>query len=567
MFLLLFMAAILCVQGQSLIFKSHAPKYEVRAVWLTTIGGIDWPHSYAQSAKSIEKQKKELCDILDRLRNAQINTVLLQTRVRGTVIYPSEYEPWDGCLSGFPGKGPGYDALRFAVDECHKRGMELHAWVVTMPVGKWNALGCKRLRTRYPGLVRKIGPDGYMNPEDGRTGDYLAKVCREIACRYDVDGIHLDYIRYPETWNIKVGKDKGRGYITHIVEKIHHAVKAEKPWVKMSCSPVGKFDDLARYWSHGWNAYTKVCQDAQGWLRAGLMDELFPMMYFRNDQFFPFAIDWAEQSQGRIVAPGLGIYFLDPKEGNWKIGDVTKEMYHLRNIGLGYAFFRNRFFLDNTQGIYDFTTKEFNRSLALVPPMTWESKKIPVPPSSLSLKQGDGYTVLSWMNDARYEDGGGVAGSYIYNNVYASRRYPVDVTDPANLVAARVSADRVVLSDAANGLPLYYAVTSMDRYGNESSPVQSHQEPVRELASKFGKANMLACDGESVTLPGEIKKLDVSYLVVENWEGQRIAVRRMSGNSLNVSLLNEGVYVLQVVNHRGVKHALGTFILKKNAKS
>ncbi len=567
MFLLLFAAVTLCLQGQSLIFKSRAPKYEVRAVWLTTIGGIDWPHSYAQSAQSVERQKKELRDILDRLRKAHVNTVLLQTRVRGTMIYPSEYEPWDGCLSGFPGKGPGYDALQFAVDECHRRGMEIHAWVVTIPVGKWNALGCKKLRTRYPGLIRKIGPDGYMNPEDGRTGDYLAKVCREIAGRYDVDGIHLDYIRYPETWNIKVSRDKGRGYITRIVEKIHHAVKSEKPWVKMSCSPVGKFDDLTRYWSHGWNAYTKVCQDAQGWLRAGLMDELFPMMYFRNDQFFPFAIDWAEQSDGKIVAPGLGIYFLDPKEGNWKLGDVTKEMYHLRNIGLGYAFFRNKFFLDNTQGIYDFTTKEFNRSLALVPPMTWQSRKIPMPPSSFSLRQGNGYTVLSWANDRRYEDGEGVAGSYIYNNVYASRCCPVDVTDPANLVAARVEAGKVVLSDADNGLPLYYAVTSMDRYGNESRPVQSHREAVRSLAPKYGKANRLVCDGECVTLPGEIKKLDVSYLVVENWEGQRVAVRRMNGNSVNVSLLRNGMYVLQVVNHRGVKHALGTFVLKKKAKS
>lgn len=104
--------------------------------------------------------------------------------------------------------------------------------------------------------------------------------------------------------------------ITSIVRNIHDKVKRLKPWVKMSCSPIGKFDDLSRYWSHGWNAYTKVCQDAQGWLRDGLMDELFPMMYFRNDQFFPFAIDWAEQSHGKIVAPGLGIYFLDPKEGN-----------------------------------------------------------------------------------------------------------------------------------------------------------------------------------------------------------------------------------------------------------
>ena len=115
-----------------------------------------------------------------------------------------------------------------------------------------------------------------MNPEDSRTSDYLAGICREITHRYNVDGIHLDYIRYPETWKIKVSRDQGRNYITRIVKKIHNAVKSEKPWVKMSCSPVGKYDDLSRYWSHGWNANTKVCQDAQGWLRDGLMDELFP---------------------------------------------------------------------------------------------------------------------------------------------------------------------------------------------------------------------------------------------------------------------------------------------------
>ena len=115
------------------------PKHEVRAVWLTTIGGLDWPHSYAQSTASVERQKKELRDILDRLQAIGVNTVLLQTRIRGTVIYPSAREPWDGCLSGFPGKSPGYDALQYAIDECHRRGMELHAWIVTIPVGKWDA--------------------------------------------------------------------------------------------------------------------------------------------------------------------------------------------------------------------------------------------------------------------------------------------------------------------------------------------------------------------------------------------------------------------------------------------
>ena len=98
--------------GSSIIYNSLAPKHEVRAVWLTTIGGIDWPHSYSQSPYSAKKQQQELCQILDRLQQAKINTVLIQTRIRGTMIYPSDYEPWDGCLSGFPGKTPGYDPCR-----------------------------------------------------------------------------------------------------------------------------------------------------------------------------------------------------------------------------------------------------------------------------------------------------------------------------------------------------------------------------------------------------------------------------------------------------------------------
>ena len=156
---------------------SKFPKHEVRAVWLTTIGGLDWPRSYARDAASVARQQRELTDILDRLQRAGINTVLLQVRIRGTVIYPSLLEPVDGCLSGVPGKQPGYDALQFAIDECHQRGMELHAWVVTIPVGKWNAMGCRELRKKYPLLIKKIGDEGYMDPENRQTATYLADIC------------------------------------------------------------------------------------------------------------------------------------------------------------------------------------------------------------------------------------------------------------------------------------------------------------------------------------------------------------------------------------------------------
>ena len=209
--------------------KAETPKHEVRAVWLTTIGGIDWPHSYSSTT-----QKAELITILDQLQQAGINTVLIQTRVRATTIFPTTTEPWDGCLTGHPGTSPGYDPLQMCIDECHKRGMECHAWIVTIPVGKWNGTGCKQLRQKYPTLIRKIGDEGYMNPEMPQTGDYLAQFCAEVTRRYDVDGIHLDYIRYPETWKLKVSRPQGRQYITDIVTKINRAVKSLKPWVKLS---------------------------------------------------------------------------------------------------------------------------------------------------------------------------------------------------------------------------------------------------------------------------------------------------------------------------------------------
>lgn len=546
--------------GQSFYAVNPNPKYEVRAVWLTTIGGIDWPHSYAQSERSAEKQKEELIAILDRLQKANINTVLLQTRIRATTIYPSQYEPWDGCLSGFPGKSPGYDALQFAIDECHKRGMEVHAWVVTIPVGKWNSYGCRQLRKRFPRLIKRIDQDGYMDPEATQTGCYLAEMCREIVQRYDVDGIHLDYIRYPETWKFRISKDQARGNITRIVEKIHQAVKKEKPWVKMSCSPIGKFDDLSRYWSHGWNAYTKVAQDAQAWLKDGLMDELFPMMYFRGDQFFPFAIDWKEHSYGKIIAPGLGIYFLDPKEGKWNISDITSELYHLRNIGEGHAFFRNKFLLDNHQGVYDFVTAHFNRYPALVPPMTWESNKRPQQPVTLRIEENEGTTTLRWDNSLQYEDGTAIKTPSIYNNVYASKEYPVDVHDARNLILTRTT--RRQLTTRTGNTPTYYAVTTTDGFGNESRAKQLNQKAVVKTTTRYGKACRLTTTGESIILPSSIHETDCQYIIVKNMQEQAVYITKPQNRKINIKKIKDGIYTLNCVNYRNIEHTLGTFIKK-----
>lgn len=526
--------------------QAQSPKYEVRAVWLTTLNGLDWPRSHGR-----ERQQQELCATLDCLRSAGVNTVLLQTRVRATTIYPSDLEPWDGCLTGTPGRHPGYDALQFCIDECHKRGMELHAWVVTIPVGKWNALGCRELRKKYPKLLRKIGDEGYLDPEQPETSRYLARICREIVSRYDVDGIHLDYIRYPETWRLKTSRQQGRSHITRIVRAVSEAVKAGKPWVKMSCSPIGKHDDLLRYRSGGWNARTAVCQDAQQWLRDGLMDELFPMMYFRDNQFFPFLIDWQENSYGRTIGAGLGIYFLDPHEGRWQLSDVTRQLSNMRSEGVGQCYFRSKFLTDNIKGIYDYVCRH-NIQPALVPPMTWAGVPAPQDPKDLYLTKNG---TLWWRTSEAQQST--ATSSPLHYNIYASRQYPVDTSKPENLVAVRVSNQQLQVPSG-----LYYAVCAVDRYGQESAPRQLADQ-LQQSRPRESHLDIERTDGNWLYLPVKGQTLDAEYVVIETLQGQQLLTRPYRGTRLNISKLPDGLYVLRSLGRKGVSHRIGQFSIKR----
>lgn len=542
--LLLFLIVMWCMMPM------HAqPKHEVRAVWLTTIGGIDWPRTYAHDGMGISMQKDEFCRMLDRLKAINVNTVLLQTRIRATTIYPSNIEPWDGCLSGKPGKSPGYDVLQFAIDECHRRGMELHAWVVTIPVGKWNTYGCQQLRKRYGSLIKHIGEEGYMNPESPITADYIADICEEITRRYDVDGIHLDYIRYPETWR----GPKSQENITRIVRRIHQKVKSLKKWVKLSCSPIGKYDDLSRYSSKGWNARRQVAQDAQGWLGEGLMDQLYPMMYFQGNNFYPFAIDWQEHSYGRTVVSGLGIYMLHPHERNWPLSEVMRQMNVTRSIGMGHCYFRAKFLLDNVKGVYNYIQSTDNHP-ALIPPMTWAQPQSPLAPRYLEVKhtaQGD---MLYWGGATDRSD-----GTYLLYNVYASTEEPVDISNPANLLATRYQRQQLSLPRKEGRRPLHYAVTALDRYGNESTARQDNAgtKPYAENPSSY----LLANDGKTLLLPTSATT-DAEFLSVCTMQGNIIHTCH-NRSHIDIRMLDNGMYELRSLNKKGIMHRMGFFIIKR----
>lgn len=532
---------------------SSQPKQELRAVWLTTLEGLDWPSSKGTSGAVEQKQKQELCRILDQLKCAHVNTVLYQARIRGTVTYPSRIEPWDGCISGTFGTAPNYDPLQFAIEEAHKRGMELHAWVVTVPTGKWTSYGAKKLRQTHPELMRRIGEDVCMIPEDSRTADYISSICEEITRRYDVDGIHLDYIRYPETYPLRISRQQARENITRIVRAIHQKVKGLKPWVKLSCSPLGKFDDLTRYPSGGWNAYNKVCQDAQGWLRDGLMDQLYPMMYYDGKHYYPFAADWSEHRYEREIAAGLGIYRLIRSEGNWSLDAIKRQMHVARDLGLGHCYFRSRFLTDNTKGLYDFVC-DFDEYPAVVPPMQVH-QPAPQAPTSLQIEHTANGDELNWSgaNDTSN-------GDYLTYNVYASTHYPVDISDASNLIAIRLMDERLSVRRSTDDTPLNYVVTAVNRYGIESKPASTHQV-ITNTGSMESDSELIPNDGYSLQVPHFNELPQAQHFAIYTMPGNIIAIKPF-GHVISISDLPKGVYELRTLNDKEDTHHVGYFLLK-----
>ncbi len=460
------------------------PKHEIRATWLTTLGGMDWPRQKANGKEGIARQKQELCDLLDRLQAAHINTVLMQTRLRGDMIYPSDIEPFAESLTGRTGRNPGYDPLAFAIEECHKRGMELHAWIVTIPVG--NTRQVKRLgRSSVVQKRRKLCKlhqgSWYLDPGNPETKEYLSRIVREVTTRYDIDGIHLDYIRYPERaerfpdrdMHRKYGKGKTlkewrRENITAIVRRLYTDVKALKPWVKVTSSPIGKYRDTGRYSSRGWNAYHTVYQDARQWLEDGIHDAIFPMMYFRDNHFYPFALDWKEQRSDRWIVSGLGVYFLSPKEKDWPLDELVRQIHFTRQVKLnGQAYFRNRFLTDNTKGILDELEENFYTTPALVPPMVWADSIPPSAPAEGSFTLGEeGSIHFRWQGSTDNST------QPVVYHLYGSDSYPVDTENPKHLIRTHIRTTEYTFSPALPWrIPRYFAVTAADRFGNESAPL------------------------------------------------------------------------------------------------
>lgn len=452
------------------ILSSGLPATEVRAVWLTTNYGLDWPRNRI----SQEVQKKELLSILDDLQKNNFNTVMFQVRSRGEMLYYSTIEPMSSLILPSGVGKPKFDPLAFVLDECHKRGLECHAWIVTYPLGgdkHVRSLGAQSVTKKIPSITKKFKGEWFLDPGNPRTDDYLLSIVKEIVSNYDVDGIHFDYIRYPDNrgqfpddgmYRLH-GKGKSRAdwrrdNITRFVTKAYDMVKKEKPWIQVSSSPLGRYRALGNN-GHGWTAFETVYQDAGKWMKTGKHDAIYPMMYYKEQLFYPFLDDWMANGNERIVVPGLGAYQMI--ELGWSRQDILNQVDYTRKKNVhGQAYFRTANLLSNTKGILTSLEKYYSYP-AKLPAMTWLSDSIPDKPADIQAERlADGLFELKWSLHAE--------SSRVTYNVYRSETADFNREIAENLLAVGLKVPFFAYLAENNDKAYYYYVTVSDAYHNES---------------------------------------------------------------------------------------------------
>ncbi len=316
-----------------------AQNREFRATWLTTVWGIDWPKTTipvngteVQKENARKQQKKELCNILDSLKEANMNATFFQVRGMSDAMYNSKYENWCRYLTGTRGADPGYDPLEFAIQEAHKRGIELHAWLnpyrYSSSDDTYSTLDNDYAK-QHPEWILDYGSGTtILDPGLPEVRQRIQEIVADIVERYDVDGIVFDdyFYAYGGTSNNldkstqdkyrPEGKDLGdwrRENVDMMIKDVYDTIQVIKPYVKFGVSPFGTWTtDKKVADAHGislpggvgqtGNMYAEIYCDPIAWLEQGTVDYISPQLYWTTTSAYPFGIlsNWWSEISSRF---------------------------------------------------------------------------------------------------------------------------------------------------------------------------------------------------------------------------------------------------------------------------
>ena len=428
------------------ITHAENPKHEFRATWLTTGFGIDWPKT-----KNVEQQKKTLCNIFDVMQRGNMNAACLQVRSFCDAIYQSSYEPWSDVLTGTRGQDPGYDPLAFAIEEAHKRGIELHVWVNPFRVTSSGTLDTTDLVWKNAGQwIIKYNNSSFkgqiIDPGYPEAREYVHKVMMEIVTNYDIDGILMDdyFYAYGGTYsedanskalykpsNVKdmdkdgsTDDDWRRANVDSVIYNLYKALQEVKPWVRFGMGIPGNWSMKSGAASaygislpagiSAMESYDYLYCNAIEWAKQGWVDYLNPQIYWSTQskrQDYDVLCEWwaktvCENFSDKLP-DGKRVHFYasqaayavtDSDAGLSGYGDGVLEIQrqidaNRLNLSSGYTgsvFFHTTAYL---QLFRDLKASHF-QAKALCPPMRWKAKETLAAPTDVI--QTD--SLLSWSH-------------------------------------------------------------------------------------------------------------------------------------------------------------------------
>ncbi|MGI8906895.1 MAG: family 10 glycosylhydrolase [Candidatus Sumerlaeaceae bacterium] len=460
-----------------------SPPREFRGVWVATMANIDWP---SQRGLPAPQQQNELRAIFDKAKALRLNAVIFQVRPMCDAFYVSSIEPWSVFLTGQQGKAPepAYDPLEFAIQEAHKRGLELHAWFNPYRAGLvQNAtFAPTHVSNTHPDLVKRYGKHLWLDPGQKAVQDYSLSVILDVAKRYDVDGIHFDDYFYPYREKDSAGKllefpddaswstyqsgggnmsrdDWRRSNVDTLVERTASELKQLKPTLKFGISPFGIWRPNNPPGTVGMDAYQEIYVDSKKWLKSGWVDYIAPQLYWtldtRGHDYGSLQKWWTDQnSANRHI--WIGNYASSVSLGKWTADEIIKQITSTRNErgASGNIFFSAKPLLKNSDGLSDKLSSQLYQGPALIPACPWLDSKAPAAPRAEAQRDGGGNIVVTWKSGADQD----VFLYAIYAHVNGAWR--MDVVPGAT--------SGYSINTAGGAQPGALAVSAVDRCGNES---------------------------------------------------------------------------------------------------
>ena len=533
--ILTLLVALLVIAGWQPARGEEALKREMRTVWVATVSNIDWPQTRGSSATI----KKQLTDLLDGFVKANMNAICLQVRPMADALYRSSYEPWSSYLTGTRGKDPGWDPMEFAVEECHKRGLEFHAWVNPYRFSNSGGSDCTTAideQVKASGILMKGTDENKLvfNPALQASRDLLLNVCREMIENYDIDGIIFDDYFYPgggtptgssaddyQLWQQNGGgmslADWRRENVNEMVRQMCAMVQETRPGVKFGIGPAGVAGTASTSASkHGVNPcptgsdwqYNQIYSDPLAWLEEGTIDYISPQLYWKcnhsTNPFGPLTQWWSYIAQhfNRHHYASHNIYFMASTntEDDW--AEIVQQIRYSRQYNLdgapGVNFYSAKYIDGPTcAGLADYLTQTVFTKPAIPPAMTWKTRKIYNPVSNAAMNG----TALTWTGvneraQIKY-------AIYAIPNTTALEDIQSTVTDGIKsdyLLGLTYETSYTLPSAYRDGY--WYAITVIDGWNYENAPAY---------------VNAPSGDADQVTLLSPVGTTVTSWLPSFRW--------------------------------------------------